>query len=80
MLNDELCVVGGGGLKTAERFDPRTQTWSPLPEMHHTRQGPAVVAFEGRLYVAGGNGEGLQSIEYFDPRNNTWTLLPAEML
>lgn len=78
-------VFGGLGgltpLKTAERYDPRSNTWEALPSMHRPRYACAsavmpegcIVVFGGELTEAGCAA----SIERFDPESGTWELLPA---
>lgn len=69
-----IYVAGGGrewdGLSSAERYDPRTDTWVPLPPMKGAdRAGSASAMAGGRLHVMGGVGQSdlpSSSVESFD--------------
>ena len=60
---------GGGGLASAELYDPLRNTVQPLPAMAERRvDHTATLLRDGRVLVAGGyNGEYLASLEIFDP-------------
>ena len=68
-----------GGPNTAVAYDPRTDTWTKLANLHTERVGSAAAAGrDGRIYVFGGqarNGLTLTSAEVYDPRTNRWTLI-----
>ena len=58
-LGGLLYVVGGRGPRnevhsTAERFDPVTNSWVPLPAMSTKRCGRGVAVLGGLVYVVGG--------------------------
>lgn len=77
-----LCVCGGTNgekeLRSAERFDPTTGAWEPLPPMLQARAGATAAAVRGMLYVCGGHDgeEHLSSAERFDPARGCWEALP----
>ncbi len=84
-LQNRLYVCGGtdglgGTLKSCEVFDPDTCEWSPIPDMSGPRCSHAVVAFEGCLWVLGGNTlfgwqeRNLRSVEFYDPYAERWTM------
>ena len=61
-------------------------SYEPCPkyiaDMNHPRAGPAVVGYNGHLYVFGGwnNDDGdLNTVEMFTPCTNTWTLLETKI-
>ena len=85
VLNGKIYVVGGIGLccapyYTMEVYDPATNTWT-LHTMPFARNGPAVGAINGKLYVATGQpswgGSGSPAVftdelwEY-DPVSDSW--------
>jgi hypothetical protein len=88
LLPDGKVLVAGGtataqpdsALKTAELYDPATNTWTALPDMAHTRSGCcACVLPSGRVAVIGGFGVDdvpRKDGEAFDPVRWTWEPLP----
>lgn len=80
-LGDGTVVVAGGadsdGLASADRFDPATNSWSPIAAMHDRRGTAAGVALQdGRMLVTGGGSSllTLSSAEIYDGAAGTWTL------
>lgn len=83
----KLYLFGG----TISTEDPCTNTvlalsftggsWEPMAPMSTDRCGPAaVVAANGRIYVAGGRddaGNALATVESYDPATNSWRPEPA---
>ena len=67
--SDGACVA------TAERYDPATNTWTPIASMASARRSFAAAAMGGFLYVTGGYGAGggLRSCERYDPASNAWS-------
>jgi len=87
-LNGFLYCIGGANstdkyhekrnvLKSVEKYNPDTNTWSPVAEMNESRIYPGVVSHEGRLYVVGGVGQDdiLNSMEMYDPETDSWTMM-----
>jgi len=90
LLPDGRLLVTGGAdgtyhtLASAERFDPATGVWTPMPDMHTSRfWHTATLLPNGRLLVAGGmtgdasdpqNVDVVTSTETFDPASATWAL------
>lgn len=79
-------VAGGIGImenskvyNTAEKYNPDTQSWEPLPKMIRRRKLCAGCYMDNRFYVIGGrNDEGeLTCGEYFDVSKNKWELIPG---
>lgn len=63
-------------LASGEKYDPDSNTWSPIPPMLQARQNFGVVELDGLIYVLGGESEelGLITVEVFDPYFNTWKM------
>jgi hypothetical protein len=88
-LPDGRIFVAGGhdqgtgftetGIKDANIFNPATNTWTRVADMHYDRWYPAVTALpDGRVLVVSGNttpGHWADTPEVYDPATNTWTLL-----
>lgn len=79
-------VAGGIGIMantevydTAEKYNPDTRSWEPLPKMNRRRKLCAGCYLDNRFYVIGGrNEEGeLTCGEYFDASKNKWELIPG---
>jgi N-acetylneuraminic acid mutarotase len=65
-----------------QRFDPRRDAWSRLPDMPGEARAAAGAALGGRLLVMGGQASGGSSrrVYAFDPQTRRWTVrapLPA---
>jgi Galactose oxidase, central domain/Kelch motif len=78
--------AGGKGhpLKSAELFNPETNTFEALPaEMTFERDGPAgALLANGKFLIAGGadkEGHDLKSAELFNPASQTFEKVAAEM-
>ncbi|KAJ0029489.1 hypothetical protein NQD34_004486 [Periophthalmus magnuspinnatus] len=74
-----LFVMGGTDehnkiLDTAEKYDPDTNSWSPVPPMLQARQNFGIVELDGLIYILGGENDVMElvSVEVFDPHFNTW--------
>jgi glucose/arabinose dehydrogenase/N-acetylneuraminic acid mutarotase len=85
-LGDKFYVVGGktaaAHLRTMHVYDPATNAWATAPSLPAAYPGienPAVVAYEGKLYVFGGStaafagATGASAV--FDPATQHWTML-----
>jgi N-acetylneuraminic acid mutarotase len=85
LLSDGSVLVAGGNdgsgslltLKTAELYDPATDSWSSAGNLNTARSGhTATLMPNGKVLVAGGerNGNGpLNSAELYDPATGTWS-------
>jgi N-acetylneuraminic acid mutarotase len=55
VLGDVLYVMGGydygSTLKTAERYDPKTDEWSPIADMNVKRDGASATALNGNMNI-----------------------------
>ena len=88
MANGKIFVIGGlgdnllappGALKTAEFYDPNSDTWTLLPDMYFARHSPAVAFKNNKLYVFGGGSPAHllrpgpeRTIEVFDFDKHEW--------
>eukprot|EP01048_Picozoa_sp_COSAG05_P010397 COSAG05_NODE_911_length_6636_cov_56.263577_5_plen_492_part_00 len=83
-LNNNLYAVGGydnglaesNCLATAERYDPDTNSWTPIASMGTTRWCLGLTTLNNNLYAVGGSGGGgnsLNTAERYDPDTNSWT-------
>ncbi|XP_058187112.1 F-box/kelch-repeat protein At3g27150-like [Rhododendron vialii] len=63
---------------TAEKYNPESKSWDPLPRMNKRRQLCAGCYMDDRFYVIGGrNKDGeLMCGEFFDEVQNKWVLIP----
>jgi hypothetical protein len=68
-------VANGGGLKSAEIFDPATNSFTSLPDLNVARASHTATRLpDGKVLIAGGfNGEYLDTAEIFDPATNRFT-------
>ncbi|PIO69891.1 kelch repeat protein [Teladorsagia circumcincta] len=81
VLNNLLYAVGGYDgktvLRSVERYDPTTGTWSTdIAPMSHGRAGLGVASIKGFLYAVGGydqDNQRLNIVERYDPCRNEWT-------
>jgi len=86
--NGDVLVVGGyGGLSTGNVgivdtsiFNPSTETWTRVANMHYPRWYPDLTELANGDYVAISGNSTTQTTwadtpEVYDPTSNTWTLL-----
>jgi len=81
-LNGLIYVIGGaeGAKRVAkcEVYDPATNSWSVIPSMYHGRSHwLSGVAFNGKLYVFGGEFGDTESAECYDPIKKKWNLIAS---
>lgn len=78
----KLYVLGGRSptslaVDTAERYDPRTQTWEELPALPVPTGGLAAVTVNGEPIAIGGGNDGAETVtgavQAFDPADEEWT-------
>jgi Galactose oxidase-like, Early set domain/Fibronectin type III domain/Glyoxal oxidase N-terminus len=75
-----ITTTGNQGLVDTNIFDPATQTWTRVANMHLPRWYPDLVELpDGRYVAISGNstssGAWADTPEVYDPTTNTWTLL-----
>jgi N-acetylneuraminic acid mutarotase len=55
VLGDVLYVMGGSvdfsSFKTAERYNPKTDRWSPIADMNVKRSGASATALNGNMNI-----------------------------
>jgi N-acetylneuraminic acid mutarotase len=86
MLADGRVLITGGAVlfsvyysvyRITEVYDPATNTWTSLADMHMARVGhTATLLADGRVLVAGGSDQllsYLSSAEIYDPATGDWT-------
>lgn len=80
-LNGWIYFIGGmrpsDWMVTGEvnRYNPVTRVWQTVASLNYPRALAMSWAYNGRIYVAGGNDgwNPLSSTEVYDPATNTWT-------
>ena len=62
-------------LQTAERYNPRTNTWRDVPSMHNSHSNFGIAVIDDRIFVAGGfNGfSSCPDVECYDVQANEWS-------
>jgi len=80
-LGGRVYVFGGeGGAEgTAERYDPATGVWDPLPLAPYSYTfgaGTSAAVVSDKLYVVGGGHDDASDDLCFDPESHTWDALP----
>ena len=83
VLDNKIYVIGGVGYgytRDVELYDPATATWEiKSPILPRERYLHAVVAYNGKIYVIGGDSweygydEVWNDIQDYDPITDTWT-------
>jgi N-acetylneuraminic acid mutarotase len=62
----------------AFEYDPKADTWRPVPHLSSPRGAPAAAVLNGKVHVIGGRGPDNVTIathEAFDPRTGQWSTL-----
>jgi N-acetylneuraminic acid mutarotase len=88
LLDGKFYMVGGlkqsfGRVEECDVFDIEKKTWATMAAPSRPRISPQIVAFNGKLYMAGGSspkasGKGTEqneSVEVFDPKTGKWSTL-----
>ncbi len=57
-----------------ERYDPRSNRWTPVAPMGTRRKHLGVAVYNGMIYAVGGRDDAteLSSAERYNPQNNAW--------
>ncbi len=86
LSDGRVLIVGGEGASalgspSAVIFDPATNAWTRLPDMHFARWYPTATELgDGRVIVISGQDTDTTWVatpEIYDPVANTWTALPG---
>jgi N-acetylneuraminic acid mutarotase len=59
---------------SVEKYDPETDTWSPIPDMSMRRSDMATLVIDDKIFVIGGkyhNGA-TNRVECFNDEENEW--------
>jgi Kelch motif len=96
VFNHKIYLVCGiqdghwdGHVAWLDAFDPKTNTWSKLPDAPHARDHVSAAVVDGKLYVAGGRRSTAKinqvlnltepAVDVYDFKTNTWTTLPESL-
>jgi hypothetical protein len=72
LLSDGRVLVAGGGVSSAELYDPSTGAWALTGSMSEIRfASRATLLLDGKVLVAGGGSAA--SAEVYDPSIGSWT-------
>jgi N-acetylneuraminic acid mutarotase len=84
VVNGKIYAMGGdilpGGygnystLASAEVYDPETNTWTPIADMHRTRRAFNTVVVDDKIYAVGGFSP---YAELYEPVTATWVKIAA---
>ncbi|XP_078493196.1 kelch-like protein 26 [Ciona intestinalis] len=67
----------GYELKSVERYNIQTNTWTNVGSLNHERWGSCACVVNGKIYVIGGgydDGDASKSIEAYDATINEWKI------
>ncbi|MDD4325657.1 MAG: kelch repeat-containing protein [Candidatus Bathyarchaeota archaeon] len=82
VIDEEIYAFGAYGYDgithyTAEKYDPKTDTWSTIAQMPTPRIEFATAVYENKIYIIGGKisrgDASLNTVEVYDPTTNSWT-------
>ncbi|KAF4019848.1 hypothetical protein G4228_011396, partial [Cervus hanglu yarkandensis] len=77
-----LFAVGGmdstKGATSIEKYDLRTNMWTPVANMNGRRLQFGVAVLDEKLYVVGGRDglKTLNTVECYNPKTKTWSVMP----
>uniref|UniRef100_A0AAA9TH46 Kelch like family member 5 n=1 Tax=Bos taurus TaxID=9913 RepID=A0AAA9TH46_BOVIN len=77
-----LFAVGGmdstKGATSIEKYDLRTNMWTPVATMNGRRLQFGVAVLDDKLYVVGGRDglKTLNTVECYNPKTKTWSVMP----
>jgi kelch-like protein 10 len=70
-INPDVSFFTSGG----EKYDPETDTWSPIPDMSMERCDMATAVIDDKIFVLGGRVgifKPTNRVEYFSDEENEW--------
>ncbi|XP_077295662.1 kelch-like protein 5 [Arctopsyche grandis] len=74
-MGDHIYAIGGCNpssiLKSVERFDIKSQTWTSLASLPEIRHGHKAIAFDEKIICVGGKNS--KSVMEYDPDTDKWT-------
>jgi hypothetical protein len=61
-------------MSSCEKYNPETNTWSPVPDMHRPRSSVATAVIDDMIFVIGGfdSGATTNHVEHFNEEDNEW--------
>ncbi|THH41782.1 Kelch repeat-containing protein [Neolewinella litorea] len=67
----------GKNLTYVHRYDPHTDSWERLPDFPFVNSHiePSTFAYNGKIYVLGGQGQESRKVCEYDPATNAWRIL-----
>jgi len=72
----KMYIIGGGvDGQPVERYDPSSNTWTPLKSFNEILRFTTIVTFQGALYVIGGSDKDhkrLNTVQEYNPETNMW--------
>ncbi|CAJ0963748.1 unnamed protein product [Ranitomeya imitator] len=71
-------VIKAKGATSIEKYDLRTNLWTPVATMNGRRLQFGVAVLDDKLYVVGGRDglKTLNSVECYNPKTKTWSVMP----
>jgi hypothetical protein len=66
---------GSTDTSSGEKYDPETDTWSPIPDMSMKRRDMATAVIDDKIFVIGGRVGMFQEtnrVECFSDQENEW--------
>jgi N-acetylneuraminic acid mutarotase len=78
-INPPGVSVAESNFDKNEMYDPITDTWTAKQPMQDKRSGFAATAYNGQIYVFGGQDVGgvFESVAKYDPSSDKWTYLTS---
>jgi N-acetylneuraminic acid mutarotase len=84
-IGDDTYIVGGRqgnlayALDTLDVFRGRNDQWERWESMENRRSGAGVVAYDGKIYVFGGEAPTVtfDAVEAYDPETRKWSVLES---
>ncbi len=77
VINNFIYVFGGGNSGTGKnyKYDPTTNTWTPIAAAPNSTYYGGAAAINGKIYLAAPDtfGSGTGKIQVYDPNTNGWT-------
>lgn len=72
------CICCHSGATSIEKYELRTNMWTPVANMNGRRLQFGVAVLDDKLYVVGGRDglKTLNTVECYNPRTKTWSVMP----
>jgi hypothetical protein len=61
-------------MRSGEKYDPETDTWSHIPDMRRRRRNLATAVIDDKIFAVGGVScfHPTNGVEYFNEEENKW--------